>query len=70
MHDEILRRLGIPRCLPPQPVPCLHEAMQLPDEHPCRGCIVLDTSSGVPHCFLPRCNREIFERLEDYHDRR
>lgn len=39
----------------------------LPAEHPCYGCVVLTVNGGVPYCFLPRCDREIFEQLEDSH---
>jgi len=68
MHNEFFRFLGIRRSIPPRPVPCPAEPMQLLDEHPCRGCLVLRVDCGVPYCFLPRCNREIFERLEGRHD--
>lgn len=33
----------------------------LPEKHPCRGCKLLEWDTGVPYCFLPKCNREIFK---------
>lgn len=33
----------------------------VPPDHPCYGCIILNSESGVPYCFLPRCDREIFK---------
>ena len=37
----------------------------LPDDHPCCDCTALRTDSGVPYCFLPRCDKEIFKLSED-----
>ena len=48
---------------PPEPDPCgsTPADITLPDEHPCSGCAILETISGVPYCFLPRCDRDIFK---------
>ena len=64
MSHDIFRILGIPAAAPatvaakPQPPP-------LPDDHPCAGCRVLDTHCGVPYCFLPKCNRKIFDKNDE-----
>ena len=42
-----------------------YEMEPLPDDHPCRDCIALRTDCGVPYCFLPRCDKETFNRKED-----
>ena len=39
-------------------------APKLPADHPCSGCRILAWDTGVPYCFLPRCNREIFKLVE------
>ena len=42
-----------------------YEMEPLPDDHPCCDCTALRTDSGVPYCFLPRCDKEIFKLSED-----
>ena len=37
----------------------------LPDDHPCASCCVLDTRSGKPYCFLPKCGKEIYNKIGD-----
>ncbi len=37
------------------------KAVVLPEDHPCRGCTILQWSSGVPYCFLPKCDPDIFK---------
>ncbi len=37
---------------------------RLPKDDPCHGCKLLEWDIGVPYCFLPRCDREIF-KLEE-----
>lgn len=34
---------------------------RLPKDHPCHSCKLLEWHTGVPYCFLPRCDREIFK---------
>ena len=64
MNRHVLTQYGI---RDPTPVREPHDRPQpitLPTDHPCNGCIVLRMDSGVPYCFLPHCNRNIFKQTE------
>jgi len=64
MNRHVLTQYGI---RDPTPVHEPHDRPQpitLPTDHPCNGCIVLRMDSGVPYCFLPHCNRDIFRQSE------
>ena len=52
-----------PQEFPPEPDPRYPTpaGITLPEDHPCSGCAILETITGVPYCFLPRCDRDIFQ---------
>ena len=62
MNRQMLKCYGIPIHIPTtEPDEPDYSEPLLPPEHPCYDCIVLRTYSSTPYCFLPRCDREIFE---------
>ena len=65
MNRHLLTQYGI-RDLPPVREPQNEpDPTTLPSDHPCSNCQVLNMHSGVPYCFLPRCNRDIFKEKTD-----
>jgi len=46
------------------------ESPPLPNDHPCATCCVLDTRSGKPYCFLPKCGKEIYNKTGENDDER
>jgi len=61
MNRYLLTQYGIRDPAPDRETQCEPDTTTLPTEHPCNNCKILNMHSGVPYCFLPHCNRDIFK---------